>query len=216
MINNNIKIKETFGINTIYNTIGNCWIDGLKDIISTGIQGEEITELHNYGVSFCYTDNDNIIQTYSNSANIEEMKKVFFSEEDNIFGHSYKKLISGPYKQKDLSDVIKVLKEKYTSNRAILLFENTCEKQPCINCIHFKLRNGVLNTTYFARGQDFFKKFYCDAVCISLFDSYIKKELGLDCSFITAFISSAHIYNKDIISVHKLLEKYHEDNHCRS
>lgn len=200
----------------IYETIGSCWIDSLKNIYSNGTKGEETTELYNINLNFFYTQTDDILNSYGKIENIEEMKKVFFSDKDNIYGHSYKNLISGPYKQKDLSDVVAILKEKSTSNRAIVLYENSYKKQPCINCIHFKLREGILNTTYFSRGQDFYNKFYCDAVCISIIDNYIKTQLKITKSFISAFISSAHIYNSDLNSVKILLDKYYENYNNRS
>lgn len=189
----------------IFDSIGEAWIAILKEILNSGCSSNEYLELNNSIINFRSKAEDKILCKYGNESNIKEMKKVFFSDAENMFGHSYKKLMLGPKCRTDFSDIIEILTEKNTSNRAIISFMNTVEKQPCISSIHFKIRNGILNVTYFSRGQDIYNKFYCDAVCIDQIAASISTQLNITNYFITGFMSSAHIYMQDIPKATKLL-----------
>lgn len=193
-------------INKIFVSIGETWVELIKNILDSGVSRDEYLELNNVILNFRSEDVDDIIEKYGNKLNITEMKKVFFSDDENIFGHSYCKLMNGPKGRNDLFDVADILKEKNASNRAVISFSSIPEKQPCISAIQFKIRDGILNTSYFSRGQDIYNKFYCDAICIDHITKIICDELHIDDYVITGFISSAHIYKSDIMKASNLVE----------
>jgi thymidylate synthase len=70
-------------------------------------------------------------------------------------------------------------------------------KVPCINVIQFLVRAGVLRTIYFARGQDAYKKFYADALCLANLARRVAERLDLPAGIVSGFIGSSHIYHED-------------------
>ena len=65
---------------------------------------------------------------------------------------------------------------------------------PCINAIQFLCREQGLVTTYFLRGQDVFRKFYPDAVCIYEMAQQVASALGTRVDLVVGGITSAHVY----------------------
>lgn len=131
----------------------------------------------------------------------QEMEKVFFTTQENIFGHSYLDSILTPAKEPEnfIHNIANVLKKNQFSRKAILTFSPYGDsKVPCINCIHFLHRDGSVHISYFARGQDIFRKFPCDALCIIRMGRMVADELNLPLGTITGNISSAHIYLQDL------------------
>jgi thymidylate synthase len=59
--------------------------------------------------------------------------------------------------------------------------------------------------TYFARGQDVFRKFYADAVCIFDMARRVADALGIPVERVTGVISSAHVYLADLAAVGDVL-----------
>jgi thymidylate synthase len=193
-------------------TLGEAWILGICDILegSESQQVEDYTEKLNCQFTFWYNGIDEILQSEERLAqDISEMKKVFFSEEENVFGHSYKNAVIGPFGNNGLVDIVKLLKESTNSKRAVLTYTPYgTGKVPCINVIHFMIRNNRLVINYFSRGQDIYRKFPCDAVCISEMGRIVAEELGIEMGNVTANISSAHIYDYDIEKA-KAISKIH-------
>lgn len=140
----------------------------------------------------------------------QEMEKVFFTNQNNAFGHSYLNSILTPTKEPGsfIHNIANILKKKPSSRKAVLTFSPYGEnKIPCINCVHFLHRDDSLHLSYFARGQDIFRKFPCDALCIIRMGQMVAEELDLPLGTITGNISSAHIYLQDL----KKLEIYHNE-----
>jgi len=59
------------------------------------------------------------------------------------------------------------------------------------------VRAGTLGTIYFARGQDAFKKFYADALCLARMARRVAEGLGRPAGTVTGFIGSSHVYPED-------------------
>ena len=55
----------------------------------------------------------------------------------------------------------------------------------------------MLQTIYFARGQDAFKKFYADALCLAKMARRVADGLGLPAGTVSGFIGSSHVYHED-------------------
>ena len=67
---------------------------------------------------------------------------------------------------------------------------------PCVNSIQFLVRNAEVRTFYFARGQDAFRKFYADGLCLGLMGQKVAGKLGLRPGTVTGFIASSHVYRR--------------------
>jgi thymidylate synthase len=76
-----------------------------------------------------------------------------------------------------------------------------------VNAIHFLRRNEGLQTLYFARGQDIFRKFYADAVCIYEMAQRVASALGIPLLTVSGLTSSAHIYLADLSEIEELLDE---------
>jgi len=153
------------------------------------------------------TANDETLKRFGDAEMVANMEKVFFGEGQNALGHSYAKLIRGPAGRNDLEDVIDLLRQETWTKRAVLTLCGTGNgKLPCINVIQFLIRDGAVHTIYFARGQDAFRKFYADGLCVASMARKVADSLGLPSGTVTGFIGSCHVYHQDLPEIRKLLE----------
>jgi hypothetical protein len=193
-------------------TLGATWLGALREVYCRGeLVAEEAYEVRNLAVAFAEADwaNDLLLAEFASPQAAEEMYKVFFSREPNGFGHSYVDRFRGPRGRTDFSDVIELLIAEPHSKRAVLtLVGNGDGRVPCINAIHFLVRNGALEATYFARGQDMFCKFHIDALCIYEIARRVAEGISCGVGEIYGLISSAHIYVRDLAEVKRILAAY--------
>ena len=153
------------------------------------------------------TADDPILQQFGDREMVANMQKVFFAEDPNPLGHSYARLVRGPDGRNDLQDIIDLLRSEPWSKRALLsLCGNGNGKVPCINAIQFLVRDGAVQAIYFARGQDAFRKFYADALCIASMVRKVAEGLELPSGNVTGFIGSCHVYHRDIPQIRKMLD----------
>lgn len=169
--------------------------------------GEEGLELLGACVAFrATTGPDDIIDSFADRQMVAEMKKVFFSDSPNSLGHSYAKLIRGPEGRHDLQDIIGLLEREPQTKRALVSFSTRPGgKVPCVNAVQFLVRNGALQVMYFARGQDAFRKFYADALCLSTMAEKVAAALRLPPGTVTGFIGSSHVYHSDVGAIRDTL-----------
>lgn len=193
----------------ITNTIGKAWKELVSLTKNNGTQlADEGLEILDVKIKFKHDFNtkDIILEQYANKKMIENMQKVFFSNEENDLGHSYFENMCSPYRNDYMTDIVRVLEEKRNSKRATLTLNSSGSgKVPCINVINFLIRNEKLNVYYFSRGQDAYKKFYADALVVATMQSNIAKKLSVGMGEITGYITSSHIYNYDMENIHKFL-----------
>ena len=188
--------------------LGETWKNLLRLVMEHGDDSdEEIKEARTVTVDFTVETSDtNGLVGYGLEETLSDMRKVFFSSEPNRFGHSYKSCWRGPFGRDDLSDVVDLLKGQPTTKRALLVFvDPSGKKVPCVNAIHFLIRHGRLDLSYFARGQDVYLKFCADAICVRDFGEMVSEAIGIRLGTITGTISSAHIYRKDFERVKSIL-----------
>jgi thymidylate synthase len=195
-------------INIEKQNLGELWIAALQSVYHYGTDiGGGTRELIGISVAFNDADiKDSILYRYANIEYIEQMRKVFFSDEPNIFGHNYRSLCKGPMGRSDMSDVIELLRCDPSSKRGVItIIGNGKGKVPCINAVQFLLRDKGIEVVYFSRGQDIFNKFYADGICI--YDMAVRVAWGLNrpVATITGMISSAHIYTEDFGKIHTIL-----------
>ena len=149
---------------------------------------------------------DLVLARFADPHMIAEMKKVFFSDGQNSLGHSYAKLLSGPGGRHDLEDVITLLRTEPQTKRALVNFmSQPGGKVPCISAIQFLVREGALQVMYFARGQDAFKKFYADGLCLVAMAERVASALGRPLGIARGFIGSGHVYHSDMESIEETL-----------
>lgn len=190
--------------------LGEAWQGLLKTVYSNGIEfNNELRELKNISFEIKKIDEKSrILLEFANKDNINAMKHVYNDDVDNIFHHSYAKLIRGPKGLNDLSDIVEILQKNIGAKRAsvVILSDPHSGKVPCIQCIHFIVRNSVLETTYFARAQDIYGKFYADVIAIYGLSKKVAAVLGISAGSISGFVSSLHIYNEHIDESGHLIE----------
>ncbi len=190
-------------------SLGETWLAVLREVYhSSQNLGDDARELLHVCASFgqCDYDSDPVLVRFASRENVEQMRKVFFTTEPNGFGHSYRDRIRGPRGRCDLSDVIELLDREPLSKRAaIVLVGEGDGRVPCINAVHFLRRRQGLVATYFARGQDVFRKFYADGVCVFEMAGRVAGAIGVPVDRVTGFISSAHVYLADMADVGRVL-----------
>jgi len=190
--------------------LGETWKNLLQLVMERGDDSdEELREARSVTMSFTVEPSAFLeLAEYGLNETLSDMRKVFFTNEPNRFGHSYRSCWRGPLGKEDLSDVINLLSEQPSTKRALLSFVDlTGKRVPCVNAIHFLIRQGRLDLSYFARGQDVYLKFCADAICVYDFGAMVSEALGIRIGTITGTISSAHIYRKDFERVESILNQ---------
>jgi len=169
--------------------------------------GAEGLELLGANVAFLLSSQtDEILERFADPQMIAEMKKVFFSDAPNALGHSYAKLISGPGGRHDLQDIITLLQTEPLTKRALVNFSSEPGgKVPCISAMQFLMRDDALQIMYFARGQDAFKKFYADGLCLTAMAERIATELRKPLGAARGFIGSSHVYHADLSRIRETI-----------
>ena len=191
-----------------FDTLGETWINLVQATLRDGLNADsDYSELLGVQVSFPAADQpDAVVAQFGDSRLIAEMEKVFFSEAPNSLGHSYAKLMSGPACRRDLQDVVDLLRAKPSTKRAVVtLCGPGNNKVPCVNLMQFLIRKGLLRTIYFARGQDAFRKFYADALCVAKMARRVANALDLPAGSVEGFVGSSHVYHRDREAIERFL-----------
>jgi thymidylate synthase len=194
-----------------YPTLGETWLATLREVYCAGESVDnDMREFLHLAVSFetGAFEEDPLLVRFGSRGYVEEMRKVFFSDEANQFGHSYRDRLRGPRGRHDLSDIIELLRHSPMSKRAVVTLVGPGDGTvPCINTIHFLRRREGLVASYFSRGQDIFHKFYADGACLFEMADRVASSLEIPLLGISGFISSAHVYQKDFAEIGELLDK---------
>jgi thymidylate synthase len=192
-----------------YSRLGETWLAALREIFIAGENvGDETREVLHLAVAFetGEFESDPLLARFGSSDIVREMRKVFFTDEPNQFGHSYRARMCGPAGRNDLGDIVELLRRHPESKRAVVSFAVPGDGTvPCINALQFFHRRDGLSATYFSRGQDIFRKFYADGICLYEMARKTAADLGISLVSVTGFISSAHVYIKDVSEIENLL-----------
>jgi len=162
--------------------------------------GNEGLELLGRTITFPLTSHpDDVLERFADRQMMDEMQKVFFTDGPNALGHTYAKLLSGPGGRSDLQDVIELLRKEPLTKRAVVNFSMVPRgKVPCVTALQFLIREDALQLIYFARGQDIFRKFYADALCLGRMSETIASALGKPLGLVRGIIGSSHIYKRQL------------------
>jgi len=163
------------------------------------------------GAKVCFSaviQSDAVLELFGDQQMIRDMQKVFFADGPNALGHSYAHLMRGPGGGNDFQDIIALLRNEPWSKRAVLtLCGQANGKVPCLNVIQFLVRDRAVQVVYFARGQDIFRKFYADGLCVASMARTVADGLNLAPGKVTGFIGSSHIYHADLPAIRKVLKR---------
>ena len=191
-------------------SLGETWLNLVHLTLQNGqpLQDEAV-ELLEARVGFpAETEGDELIMRFGDHRMVAAMERVFFAEGDGMLGHEYASLMRGPDGRKDLTDVISLLEKEPSSKRAVVtLCGQGGGKVPCVNVLQFLVRGDEVHTIYFARGQDAYKKFYADALCIAKLARRVADGVGRSAGKVTGFIGSSHVYNADRSAVAEFLSR---------
>ena len=191
-------------------TLKESYIELIKKILNNNNLVENYLENMGEQISFSFDNIFEMTQDQNINTDLLEMKKVFFSNQENKFGHSYGSSILTPLlEEKDPTKaIIKKLSGNMETRNAVLTFiPYGNNKIPCISTIQFLVRNNTLNIFYTARSQDIYKKFPLDAMCIASIGIEVARNLKLNLGYIQANIVSCHIYQSDINYAKKYIQK---------
>jgi thymidylate synthase len=191
-----------------FDSLGEAWINLVHETRQAGLNADgEYCELIGVQVSFPAADqSDAVLAQYGDSRLVAEMEKVFFTDAPNSLGHSYACLMSGPAGRRDLQDVIDLLRARPSSKRAVVTLCGAGDGEvPCVNVVQFLNRQGLLQTIYFARGQDAFRKFYADSLCVAKMARRVASALDLPAGRVEGFIGSSHVYHCDREAIDRFL-----------
>lgn len=193
-----------------FGTLGETWINLVRLTLEAGVSlDKEGYECLGVNVSFpAANEGDPVIEAFGDPEMVVEMNRVFFTEAFNRLGHSYAKLMKGPDGRSDLKDIVDLLRAQPWSKRAVVTFCGSSDgKVPCINVVQFLVREQVLRTTYFSRGQDAYRKFYADGLCLGTMAQSVARDLGVRAGSVSGFISSSHIYHRDMPDIREFLAR---------
>jgi hypothetical protein len=189
-------------------SLGEAWLRLVDLTVRTGELLAEGYEVLGAGVVFPGRNGqDLLIERFGDPRMIAEMRKVFFDSSANALGHSYAGLMRGPEGRGDLQDIIALLTGEPLSKRAVLTFGGEPGgKVPCVNLVQFLVRGGRVQTIYFARGQDAYKKFYADGLCLMALAEKVGQGLDRPVGLVRGYIGSSHVYREDLPRVEQMLQ----------
>jgi thymidylate synthase len=194
-------------------SLGETWLKLVERTVRTGVSADgESLELLGVPVAFpAEVAGDALIRQFGDSRMMAEIDRVFFADGSGALGHSYARLMHGPDGRPDLTDVISLLRAEPATKRAVVTLCGPGGGQvPCVNTVQFLVRAGSVRTLYFARGQDAFKKFYADGLCLAEMGRRVADGLDLPAGTVSGFIGSSHVYQADLPAVELFLASGHE------
>jgi hypothetical protein len=193
-----------------FTTLGETWINLVERTLTNGaVLPDGLRECLGVRVGFPgMIEQDAVIDRFGDPEMIQQMKRVFFHEGPNALGHSYAALMRGPEGRSDLQDVVGLLRAESLTKRAVMTICGTGGgKVPCLNVIQFLIRGGAVQAAYFARGQDAFKKFYADGLCVAAMAAEVARRLKLPAGRVSGFIGSSHLYHEDLPAIEAMLNQ---------
>jgi len=191
-----------------FGSLGETWINLVRLTIGAGMAlDDEGYECLGVNVSFpAINDPDPVIARFGDPEMVAGMNQVFFTDAPNGLGHNYASLMRGPGGRSDLQDVVALLRSNPWSKRAAVTFCGTPDgKVPCINIVQFLVRDRAVQTIYFSRGQDAFRKFYADGLCLGRMAQTVARGLEIPAGRVSGFVSSSHVYHKDAPAIREML-----------
>lgn len=199
------------------NGIGLVWVQSIKTVLQYGMPINDdkgtILEISPLFIQINHpSEADAIVQQYGDEAILLYMQQNF---EDQSFspgwGYSYAERLYGDQHENPIAQIIKRL-QQYPSTKSatisLLKPEEDGMHTPCLATLDFKIRQNRMNINAFFRSQDIGKKMYADMVQLLRLGKKVAKELQLDDIRLYSTICSAHIYEKDICEMQRIVSHF--------
>ncbi|GLQ49872.1 thymidylate synthase [Dyella flava] len=197
-------------------SIFEAWVQTVKACVLDGQQWHdgEVKIREAGGVAFSISQprlDDEGIRRHGSEEMIAAMIKNFTTDQPQFgFRFSYGARIFCADEHAGLASLISILRRKPETKSATMSLlrsgDHLGSHVPCITTIDFKLRNGRLDTHYFARSQDAFNKNYADNLAILAIARHAARELDVGIGSLSGYIASAHIYETDADKAQELLD----------
>lgn len=192
-------------------SIGEAWKLLLLNILEKGQDTKDgdqiIRELCNVVVSLVpdVAMTDTIFEEFYDKKWIMFMRENFFGMEPiNDWGYSYGQRFFDYEGTDQIKNVVEKLKKNSLAKSATISLAyppGDKKHMPCIYCVDFKIRNGMLNMTSYFRSQDAGKKFCADVVCLKEIQNIVSRDVGIKTGCFYLVCSSMHIYEPEFKKV---------------
>ncbi len=198
------------------NDIGSAWINSCRKILEHGdwctdAHGNKTKECINLSIIVNNPSRKGIVKEYGDKEMIRFMKKNFLNKEPiKEWGYSYGQRIFNHNGVNQFENIAKKLINKPMSRSATINLmdpKNDKGHVPCACVLDIKIRDNRVLLNAFFRSQDIGKKFYADAICCYEIMKKISKITKKKTGKLTINVSSAHIYEKDLENVKKLVKE---------
>lgn len=200
---------------TIRGSGGRNWINYCKNVLDYGSkfhdEEEKIKELTDVFLVFnTFDPKDKIFKELGDKKLVSlYRKKMETTEIVPELNSSYGKRLYDQLGIDQIDWIVKRLKSKPETKAAtisLLLPNDPGPRIPCLSLIDIKVREGRLHLTGFFRSQNVTRS-YANFIAIHYLHKKIAKATGYPLGQMKFMVSSAHIYEKDIETVEKLLKE---------
>ena len=147
---------------------------------------------------------DGIMGRPSNPGNAYHVRSTVWDEflHEGRFAYTYSERLA---RHNQVRRVINRLRDDHYSRQLYIAMWHPddseklgVERVPCSLGWHVQFRGGRLDLTYFMRSCDFFTHFQNDVALAIKLQRYIADEVGMEPGHFTHFMSSLHVYQKDV------------------
>lgn len=198
----------------ISGSAGENWINYCKQVYDNGSifhdEDEKIRELFDVFLIFkSFDTNDTIFEKYADKHIIEIYRKKMVSTEIiPELNSSYGKRLYDQLGVNQVDWLINKIRKKPETKSAtisLLLPNDPGPRIPCLSVVDFKIRDNLLNLNCFFRSQNVARA-YGNFIGVHDLHQKVSDETGYKLGTMKFFVSSAHIYEKDIPKVYELLK----------
>ncbi len=149
---------------------------------------------------------------------IPDYGKKFSDDGGKTIYGAYGKRLFAMRKHDQVSNIIKLLKDKPSSRRAVIqLFdaEDIGSEQhrdiPCTCTLQFLVRDKKLHLIVNMRSNDAFLGLPHDIFCFTMIQEMIAKSLNTNMGSYRHFVGSLHLYDKDVEKAKKFISEGHQE-----
>ena len=218
-----------------YYTLNDAWTSMCEQVL----EGEEVAGTHEKSnVRFTLLDiNENLLTTRHNFSlpyylgemtwyGVGSNETDFISKfgkiwerlsDDGVTNNSaYGYILKYKHGFNQIDKMIELLKEDPNSRRAVINInvpnENVIETndEMCTIALQFLLRDGELNATGIMRSNDLWTGTPYDIFYFTEIQKYIARSLGVGYGTYTHFVTSMHIYDRDLGNIENSIDAYYK------
>lgn len=187
----------------------------------TDIENNIPTSRKNYSLKYLlgelywYFSGSNSLSTISQYSNF--WTKI---SDDGITSNSaYGYIMQHKFNFNQIEKMIELLRHDENSRRAVININVPNEyvietlDEPCTIAIQFLIREGKLNATVMMRSNDLWFGLPYDIPFFTELQKYIANELGVEYGMYTHFVTSMHIYDRNMDDINESIKNYDDSNY---